>query len=153
MGTYGGPYYADQLWELRANDNHPGFYYIVNCYHTQHRLAKWGKGDEEVGAYEGHWYDDQLWKFERQPDGYFYISNLNYPDARLAKWGHDDGAWGTYAGPKYPDQLWKLVPRFDTDMGFSVIWEADNRQGSEPFSQTVTVTKGFNSTTTHTVKV
>lgn len=73
MGTFGGDYHADQLWELRANDNFPGYYYIVNCHHSLYRVTKWGKADTDVGAYKGDWYDDQLWKFTEQPDGFYYI--------------------------------------------------------------------------------
>ena len=71
----------------------------------------------------------------------------------MAKWGHNDGDWGTFAGDKYEDQLWKLVPRFDATMAFTTVWEADNRQGSQPFSQKVKVTKGFKNTTSQTIKV
>ena len=153
MGTYGGEYFPDQLWELRANDNHPGYYYIVNCHHSLYRIGKWGSGDASVGAYKGDWYDDQLWRFDKQSDGFYYIYNKQYPDARIAKWGHGDGQWGTYAGDKYEDQLWKLVPRFNANMGFTVVWEADNRQGTEPFSQKVKITRGFKNTTTQKIKV
>lgn len=49
-------------------------------------MAKWGKGDQKVGVYNGQYHEDQLWRF--QPEGdYYRIYNKSYPSAKIAKWG------------------------------------------------------------------
>ncbi len=63
MGTHEQKIYPDQFWQLKQNSNHPGYYYIYNVMYDGYRVAKWGKGDEEVGSYNGQYHSDQLWKF------------------------------------------------------------------------------------------
>ena len=75
MGTYEKKIHPDQFWQLKANDNHPGYFYIYNVVHSGYRVAKWGKGNTSVGAFYGNYNDDQLWKFEKV-DGKYFIPNF-----------------------------------------------------------------------------
>lgn len=124
--TYEQRINPDQLWCLEESTDYEGYYYVNNAAHQGYRLAKWGSGDEEVGAFNGQYFDDQLWKFQKEGD-YYRIYNKKYSNAKLAKWGKDDGAWGTYAGPDYDDQLWRVVPRFEARAAQTEIWSIDNR--------------------------
>ena len=76
---------------------------------------------------------------------------MHYAKARLAKWGKGDGDWGTYDGDIYEDQSWKLVPRFKANVSNVTIWSCDNRQGSEPFSEEITVTTGIKLTSSASI--
>ena len=157
VGTHENKVYVDQFWILEPEPHWPGYYYIKNAEYTDYRLAKWSgfwgdSGDEDVGVVNGQYHDDQLWKFESQGNDFYKIFNKEYPDARLAKWGKDDDDWGTYSGSEeYDDQIWKLTPRFRANVQEIVIWEADNRKGSNDFTEVVTVTKGLKLTSSLTL--
>ena len=71
MGTYELGLYADQLWSLEAHPYHNDYFYIKNCMREGWRIAKWGSGSREVGAYGKEYYDDQLWKFVHVGDGFY----------------------------------------------------------------------------------
>lgn len=72
MGTYELKVYPDQLWQLKKDTNHPGFYYINNAKWDGYRIAKWGESGSDVGAYNQKYYDDQMWKFEHVEGDYTY---------------------------------------------------------------------------------
>ena len=75
MGTYDKDIYSDQFWQLKSDENHPGYFYIKNVRHSGYRIAKWGKEGSKVGCYNGDYYDDQLWNFENV-DGKYFILNF-----------------------------------------------------------------------------
>lgn len=76
---------------------------------------------------------------------------MQYAKARLAKYGKGDDQWGTYDRDIYEDQSWKLVPRFKANVRNETIWSCDNRQGSEPFSEEITVTTGIKLTSSASI--
>ena len=76
---------------------------------------------------------------------------MKYPDSRLTKFGKDDGNWGTYDGADYDDQIWKLTPRFKAEVKDVILWSCDNREGSQDFSEEITVTTGLKLTSSSTV--
>ena len=47
-----------KIWIFIQEDD--GAYSIEKKAHRGHRLAKWGKGDEEMGTFKGRKYDDQV---------------------------------------------------------------------------------------------
>ena len=64
MGTTEEKADKDQLWQLKEEPKHPGYYYICNLKYVAFRLAKWRPGIEDVGSYTGPYHDNQLWRFE-----------------------------------------------------------------------------------------
>lgn len=143
MGTYEGKVYPDQMWVLKEDKVDKGWFLIENAYRTGYRIAKWGCADSQTGIYNGPHYPDQLWKFVPAGNGYYYIYNKVHCEDRLAKWGKGNSDWGSYGGPKYDDQLWCFTPRFEAEIDWVTLWEADNRQGSQEFSEKVTITTGL----------
>ena len=53
MGTYEQKINPDQFWQLKEYPDHPGYYYIYNVKYEGYRVAKWAKGNEKVGCYNG----------------------------------------------------------------------------------------------------
>lgn len=82
---------------------------------------------------------------------YYRIYNFKYPDAKVTKFGTPDTDWGTYDKADHDDQVWKLVPRFKADISYVTIWSADNRTGSNDFSEEKTVTTGLKLTTSTSI--
>ena len=151
MGTYEQSVYASQLWVLKEEPMHPGYYYITNAAFFNYRIAKWGSGDEDVGVYNGQYYDNQLWKFVRQEDDDVYmIYNKVYSNAKMAKWGKADGDWGTYEGEDLDSQRWTLTPRYEADLDNNVILHVCNR-GSTTVTHEKTYTVGITVSNTDTV--
>lgn len=60
--VYRGYHYPDQLFRFVPSRRYPGYYFIFNCYHTNDRIAKYGRGNDQVVMYSGRLYEDQLWK-------------------------------------------------------------------------------------------
>lgn len=162
LGTYEDRLHNDQFWLLEESKRHKGFYYIVNTARGN-RIAKWGGGDGDVGAFSGKYYDDQLWRFERHTVGgmeVYRIWNKVHSSAKLAKWGKGDGDFGTYSGANHNNQLWTLTPKYkvllpggvaDEKLNWDTIFEADNRKGSKDFQKEVTVTTGLTLTNSKTL--
>ena len=158
VGTYEQGYYPDQLWMLKMDPKHPNYYTIENLRNPGYRIAKWGGGDRDVGVYKGQYFENQLWRFNKVGDDEYRIYNYAYKDAKIGKWGKGDGDWGTYDGPDAEDQIWKLIPRFTAkskggNADWSIIWKADNTQGTQDFSEMVEVTQGINLNTSKTFSV
>ncbi len=99
-----------------------------------YRIAKWGTGNGDVGAYSGQYHDDQLWRFDKIiddtnfSDDYYRIYNHQYSTHKMAKWGKANGDWGTYSGADGNDRLWRLVPRYEAkNQGYYYSCQVDNR--------------------------
>jgi len=150
MGTYEQSVNAEELWVLKEEPLHPGYYYITNAYYN-YRIAKWGSGDGDVGVYNGQYDDDQLWKFVRQEDDDVYmIYNKVHSNAKMAKWGKADGDWGTYEGGDSDDQRWTLTPRYEADLDNNEIFHICNR-GSTTVTHEKSYTVGITVSNTDTV--
>jgi hypothetical protein len=159
-GTYEEAIYPDQLWMFLEDEFNPGYYNIMNVYHSSPpwRLAKWGEGNTDTGVYAGDYYEDQLWSFvnvseSATGEGMMYnIYNKAYPQCKLTQWGQADSDWGTETG-NVTGQTWTLLSRFTGTIQIKTLWSADNRQGTQDFSETVTVTEGLKLTSSSSVSV
>lgn len=114
---------------------------IPFCFAQTHKhpsKTKLRQNANGVGINKDTYYPDQLWKFERV--GQFYrLVNKVYPTCRIEKFGSHRANLRCYnheAGLR-DGQLWKITPRFRSNLGWKVLWHADNRQGSQAFTQTV----------------
>jgi hypothetical protein len=159
-GTYEIEVYSNQLWLMKESPTKPGWYYIYNADEDQKdwRLAKWSAGNTDTGVYEGDYYDDQLWSFTNVTmtnttmGEYYQINNFLYPQCFMSKWGEEDSDWGTVTGADVDNQqLWALVPRYEATVQDRIIFQADNRNGTLDFTETVTITTGLQLTTKSTI--
>ena len=97
---------------------------------------------DAVVAYKGDYHNNQLWKFQKEGPDLYRIFNHSYPEHKLCK--NDFSRFiKSFNGPDHDDQLWKLVRRFDAKQENTIIWAADNRQGSADYSETIEVTNGL----------
>ena len=71
MGTYELSVDADQLWQLEAHPDYPGYYYIKNCHYDGYRIGKSNTLNTALGVWSGKYDIDQLWKFVHEGDGYY----------------------------------------------------------------------------------
>jgi hypothetical protein len=145
---------------MKESPTKPGWYYIYNAAEDQKdwRLAKWSAGNTDTGVYEGDYYDDQLWSFTNVTmtnttmGEYYQINNFLYPQCFMSKWGEEDSDWGTVTGADVDNQqLWALVPRYEATVQDRIIFQADNRNGTLDFTETVTITTGLQLTTKNTI--
>ena len=73
MGTYEKGVYPDQLWQLRKEPDHCGYYTINNLKWEGYRVTKFKKGDRDVGVYNGDYYEDQYWKFQHIEGNHIHL--------------------------------------------------------------------------------
>lgn len=151
VGTSENLHY-DQLWQFQSASNFPGepdgAYYITNVKHGA-RLMTDGK---DIGVYDKSYENNQLWTLRKHENGEgYFIYNKDFSKCCIAKPQRKNKvslcttsltAWD---GDTQENDFtkWVLVPRFRANYVKTVIWSADNRRGSQDFSETVKLTKGL----------
>jgi len=133
---------------LEADPQKPGFYYVVNERYPKYRL---GVTNHTFVVWDGSHFTDQLFKFVSNHDGYYSIQNALYPEEWITKHGREDSDVSVRSFTGGDDQLWRLVPRFQASKLNQVVFNYDNRQGSNPIGRELSVTTGVRRTHTSAI--